>query len=1035
MTANRESPAGALALVAGALAFALCMAAPPAAAQAGPKPLSQYVYEHWDADDGLPQNSVNAIAQTPDGFLWLGTFEGPTRFDGSRMDLPAPELIRETGRAISRMAMAPDDSLWMTSFDRGVSRLDGHELQHWGVDEGLPSATATVVAIDPDGHAWVGTSEGVVRIVDGRVQPVPGTPARAIRDIAFDRQGRAWVALRIGGVLRLEGDRVEPVDLDGLDTEGLLSNSLMAHPDGGMWVGTSRGLFLVEEDAVRPFGREQGLAGELINKLAYTRDGALWIGFDGEGLQRMDARGLEAFGPAEGLVSGFVQSLHEDDFGSLWIGSNAGVSRLRDGMVSNYGRPEGMPGEFARTLAEDSAGAVWVGLDDGGAARITDGEVEAIGPAQGLAGATVRALAGGADGSMWIASYGQALQRFRGSTVDTWRIADGLPSDLIRLLLPEPDGSVLIGSEGGGLVHFDGERFTVQPGTGGMDVRAALRRRDGSLWLGTYSDGLLVATEDGVHRPGDDATFPWTRVMALYEDRNGHLWVGLQEGMARHDGERTIELAEAGDMFARAVFFISEDSDGSLWFSGNTGIAQLPYPSLDTIDGLHDSGQLEQLERRRVDSVDGLRSQQINGTSQPAGLRASDGRLWFPTARGPAVLDPRQMLAPEPEPRVFLEEVVVQGRLISLDDEPVRLAFPPGTERIEFRLSAVHGLMPNSPLLQTRLVGFDDEWGTPNLRRDVLYAALAPGEYRFEARAMSPRGTQGPRQASLAFSIQPTLAQRAWFWPGMVVLALLLATGVMMLRARRLDRRALGLERRIAERTAELQQNNRALQAALLQVEQLSRTDALTGTYNRRFLEASIASDARAAEAAYPAQAALPARKRRGLVVLVVDIDFFKEVNDRHGHAMGDQVLTAFATMLRKSVRGDDLVVRWGGEEFIVLMRGASLEDGIALAERITASARQTTVQADGLRIQRNCSVGLACHPFLPAAPSAVPWSDTVDVADQAMYLAKSRGRDDWVALLAPETATDPGLARRLVSDPRAMLAQGEAVMEAGKPG
>lgn len=1008
-----------------------CLLLAPAWAIDPDKALTQHVYEHWDAERGLPQNSVNAIAQTPEGFLWLGTFEGVVRFDGHRMQALADRHARRMGHAVSRMWVAPDGALWIGSFDRGVSRIMDHEVRHWDVDEGLPSSTVTAIAGDAGGDVWIGTSQGAARIRGGELTRVEGVPERAVRDIAFDTRGRAWVALRIGGLLTLDGDAVQ---MTGFDDPTLITNTLLPRPDGRMWVGTSGGLFLAGNGSLQRADIDAGLPGRIINKLIQTRDDTLWVGFDGEGVARVHDGRIEVFGPDEGLANGFVQSLHEDEFDSLWIGTNGGVSRLRDGVVTHYGLAEGMPGEFARTVTEDDQGWIWVGLDDGGVARIDpDGGIERFGREQGLAGNAVRSVLATPDGAVWAAVYGQALQRIgTDGRIQTWTVAEGLPNDLIRVLLPDGSGGVLIGSEGGGLVRMHDGRFDTLPGTEGMDVRAVLDEGGGDLLVGTYSNGMLAVSEGRVarHLSADDG-FPWPRVMSLYRDRRGHLWIGTQHGLARHDGRRMIELGETAPAFSRAVFFISEDRDGHLWFTGNTGITQVPFEALQTVDRLHDAGELSQLHHRRIDAVDGLRSQQVNGTSQPAGLRADSGWLWFPTARGMAALDPARMMAPEPVPRVFIEDIVVEGVKRPIRAGETDLAFPAGTERIEFLLSGVHGLMPDSPLVQTRLLGLDEDWGPPNLRREVFYAALAPGDYRFEARALSPRGTLGESVATLEFSIHPTLAQRVWFWPAVLAALLALVVGGMLARARRLAQRALRLERRIAERTSELRDKNEALEAALHQLEHISRTDALTGVYNRRFLESMIVEQAHRAEARHARQSTTPVRERKGLVLLMVDIDFFKEVNDRHGHAIGDEVLCAFAGMLLQSVRSEDLVVRWGGEEFVVLMREASLEDGIALARRITANARQTAVQVDGLRIQRTCSVGLACHPFLPAAPGLVNWSETIDVADQAMYQAKGRGRDGWVALLAPEDATDPQLARRLVRDPQGTLSRGEARMEA----
>ena len=1039
--ATRTSPRRAWARWRLAAAFALACAAPaallapaPAAALEPGKRPSQYIFESWGADDGLPQNSVNAVAESPDGFLWLATFEGLARFDGQRIVPLDPDITLRTGSAIVRLWQDEHEALWTASLDRGVARLHGDEVTRWGSDQGLPSDTVTSIAGKPGGEVWVGTANGAARRVGERFEAVPGIPPLAIRDIAFDAAGRPWVLTRSAGLFRVDGADVVPVPLPGEPSP--VGSSLVATEDGGMWVATSAGLHRLDVEG-RPrehLTRADGLAGDFINKLMLARDGTLWIGFEGEGLQRMVDGRLERFDVADGLPNAFVATLYEDRYGSLWIGTNYGLGRLRDGPFLNLGLREGLPSDFARVIAEDADGAIWVGVDDGGLARIVDDRIaRTLGTADGLASPTVRALAADpARGGLWVAAYAGALHRIEGErVVETWGAREGLPSALIRSLAVGPDGTLWIGTEDQGLLRLHDGRLQRVEGVGFrlQDVRALLFDRAGTLWVGSYAHGLgrMAAGEDVV-RPAP-AVLPSQRIMSLFEDRGGRLWVGGQTGLtALGAAGEELDLSSLGVPFQRAVFFITQDADGDLWFTGNVGLTRVPAASLEALEaGLPGPHPVQ-----RFDRLDGLRSTQLNGTSQPAGLLDRRGRLWVPGPRGVAMLDPRRTPRVEHQPTVRIDDVLVDGADVAFGrDQPVDLA--PGA-RLQVRYAGVNALLPRAPLFQVRLDGLDQDWGPAEERDATTYAALPAGEYRFRVRAVSPRGTVGTREASLAFRVAPRLLERTDVRIGGVLLGLLGLWALVALRELRLRRTTRLLELQVERRTRELVEKNAALESAMGELQRLSRTDALTGLGNRRSLEGEIESELALTRRRQREQAALPHAEREATVVLVIDLDHFKRINDRHGHAAGDLVLREVARELKRQVRGSDLLVRWGGEEFLALLRLTRHRDAQGQALRLLQALRALRIRLeDGSSVGITASIGIAAWPFLPDAPEATSWAQVVELADSALYLAKERGRDRAYTLVpGPALRDAPGVADALRDVPAA-LADGR--LRAESPG
>jgi signal transduction histidine kinase/ligand-binding sensor domain-containing protein/DNA-binding NarL/FixJ family response regulator len=781
----------------------LCFGLLASVLQAADKPLALRQYQYWTSEDGLAQNSITAVGESHKGIIWLASHEGITRFDGARLD-PVPALRGGSFEAsATALWVAPDDALWVATVGRGVARLQIHEShRYWTRADGLPSDAVLSVLGTSDGRLFAGTAGGVAWLEGERFAPVPGLPLLKVQGIASDPQGNVWFAARGQPLYRLAADGA----VDSLPLPGGSAGAVVVAGDGTLWASTQQGLLRRDSDgSTRLYRQEDGLASLLLRHLLLDRDGSLWIAHEGYGLQRYAHGRFEPFDLAQGLHHRFVQALFQDSYGALWIGTSLGVGRLRDAPVVTFDQSAGLAGNFVRTVVATPEGVIWAGSDDGGLTRIDGYRARRYGLADGLLGESVRSLGLAPDGALWIAVFGHGLQRRQGDHWQSWTTADGLPSALIRTLLVEPDGGVWLGTADNGLVHFADGRFRtidLDHGLPSNDIRSLLRRRNGDLVVGTGDAGIAVLVDGQVTRRflRSDG-LPSERVFALFEDARRRLWIGSENGLALLEDGRLRDLGALGDTFSRAVFFIVDDAKQGLWLTGNRGLTHFPAASIEQLR-IWSGDPASAPETRRIERSDGLSGQQINGGTQPAGARAADGRLWLPTARGLAMIDPARLTHAPSLPRMQIESVQVNGEVHGFKNS--RLALAAGQNRIEIGYGGVYTPGIDQPHYQTRLDGLDLDWNKASGDRSAEYAALSPGRYRFRVRAVSAGGVPGVGEAAIDFQIAPFVWQQAWFWllAGLGMVGFVAA--VVARRHRRLIEERSQLSVEVALRTREL---------------------------------------------------------------------------------------------------------------------------------------------------------------------------------------------------------------------------------------
>ena len=743
--------------------------------------VAHYGYQSWQTDTGLPQNTVHAIVQGKDGFVWVATEGGLVRFDGvdfrvytraNTPELPSDlidDLMEDrsgtlwisTSGGLARMRDGkveafgaqgiPATQVWRTFEDArgvvwvltasGLFRIDGERATRAPLDAAL-SEDSTMVA-GAEGTLWLGTAEGVVRVdANGGFRMMGG--ADEVGALGVDGSGAAWAALR-SGLERCSANECRSVAVPG----GGAVNALATDRAGRVWIGTDTGLFRSEGDRVEAFGQTLGR----VDFLYCDRPGMVWAG---------TAQGLTRIAPdsrvgAELLRGGDVYlAAAEDREGDLWLGTESGgLAVLRDRKFSTLTAEEGLTDEYVLALAQAPNGHVAAGTKGGGLNVFRDGKFHALTTAQGLSSNVVLALAAEANGDVWVGTP-DGLDLLRdGDMARAFTTADGLADDFVRSLYVGSHGALWIGTRHG-LSRYENGTFTTWTALDGLGndlVGAMTEDRDGSLWIGTlgglsrYSDGQFknFTTKDGLSS---------NVVTALHEDSDGTLWVGTNDGgLNRWRAGRIVSLATP--QLPRRVIGILEDNGGFLWISSNTGVYRV---SRDGLNRMADGGAAP--EAMRFGVADGMRISECSSGGHPAALRLKDGTLWFATLKGIARVDPEHMPVNRVPPDVVLERV-------SVDDAPqsstTELKVGPGHSHYEFDYAGLSFVAPQKVEYRYQLEGFDRGWVDAGTRRAAYYTNLPHGEYRFRVIARNNDGVWSKAAAVANLTVEPHVYQTLWF--------------------------------------------------------------------------------------------------------------------------------------------------------------------------------------------------------------------------------------------------------------------------------
>ncbi|MBZ5583918.1 MAG: ATP-binding protein [Acidobacteriia bacterium] len=708
-----------------ALPFTLYAAAP------GPLP-DGYTRRVWQMQDGLPENTVQAFAQTADKYLWIGTSGGLVRFDGAGFllfDHDNTPAMRED--SVFCLATSRDGALWAGTDGGGLVRYRGGAFRAYSAGQGLSNPFVRAVYEDRRGSLWVGTDDGLFRLDGERLVRVDGTrevPAVAVHAIREDRAGNLWVAGST--VLRIRGGECREYHLEGFGSAGR-AKSILETADGTIWVGNVSGLQRLTRAGGR-FQRAPEIA-STVRALLADHAGTLWAGSIGEGLMRYaGGRFTRVTGP-EGPPSSTVLALFEDNEQNIWAGMQTGLLRLSRAAMNTFPLPDAANADFG-TVYPDPDGSLWVASTH--LYRINSRRDRAEPVAAPAAGIRVRNVLREKSGALWIGTEGDGVFRtYKGERVQYTKAA-GLTNDFIRALLEGRDGSVWIGTDEGLNRWRNGAltSYREPEGLAYFSVRTLLEDSAGDIWIGTER-GLSHWRNGAFLRDEATARLASEKVWAIHEDRGGGLWFGTRgAGLFRWRGGRLARLGAAQGLASNSIYQILEDVRGAFWMSGPNGISAVSRRDLD----------------RAADHPGFRPAVTLYGLSDGAEATSN---------RGPVRILPLEA-RPESLPKVTIERALADGR-----EGPVsgRLVAPPGEGKLQIEYSAVRLRSQERIRFRYMLEGFDHEWTDALRRRAAYYTNVPPGEYRFRVQAFEMNMPESLTEAGLAIQWRPHLYRTPWF--------------------------------------------------------------------------------------------------------------------------------------------------------------------------------------------------------------------------------------------------------------------------------
>jgi len=985
-------------------------------------------------------NVVSALALDARGLLWAGSPEGLLRFDGyafRRYPLAAPDGQLLPEQFVRAMLPDPRGWMWVAAGNSGLVRLDmaSGQWARWArdgksADDTAPAAnTVRTLALEKDGTLWIGGSGGLDRF-DVKTQRFThhrgredGLPDPRVQTLLVDRAGTLWIGTWRGLARKAAEGSIETVEANlGDQLVTLITETL----DGRIIVGTAQGQLraLTPDGKPLPFspGAKPGATTGVSPVMAMAQPEAdeLWFG-DASGLSRRSAADGELIErlPATAMAPrSDVRALMRDPSGTVWVGSFGGglmrhvpslpgLAMVREGM----GGPS--QGLDVRSVLQLKNGEVWLGTLSGGIER-RDRQLNPIthivpGGANGLPPGRVNALGQSKDESVWVAIDTQLL-RFdaQGHWKETLRSGNAVP----RRFHPTDDGALWIATLDG-LMRWTPDRPTMRAiptaglvgGTGEVNAFASLP--DGSLWAGGAAGLFRVA------KPGaDEPVAEWVQatgltgqtVLGMAVDAKGTLWVDTGTGLHRlkeTDGKtarfEAVTASDVGGAFGANLLF---DKQGRLWTQRNM---------LDPRTG----------ERRELGAADGA---DLGTGWFRAYAQLDDGRMLFGGARGLLVIDPERFSPWGYKPPLVVSELRIDGEERPLaPNAPVALA--PGERAFSLAFASLDFSQPGRNRYRYRLEGLDSGWiDAGALSRTATYTNLSPGHYKLHVQGSNRDGAWSGSELLIPVEVRAAWWQTRWAIALAVVGACLLVAGIVTMRTRLLLRHRRVLEARVQERTVALEAATAALTAKSIELEEASLTDPLTGLRNRRFLDRQMPADVALALRHYEPHGGTQAsgESEQDLLFFLIDIDHFKRINDAHGHMAGDAVLTQMRGRLEQVFRATDYLVRWGGEEFLIVARGTPRSRATELAERARHAIGAQPFELEGFRLSLSCSVGFSAFPLCPRLPAALDWHVAIDLADAALYEAKEVGRNAWVGLLEAEADSEEQLrqdSRRRLDD------------------
>ena len=978
-----------------------------------------------------------------------------------------------------------DGLIWIGTDGGGLNRFDPstETFAHFRFDasnpESLSNDRVRVIYADRSGVLWVGTDGGGLNKFDSargtfrRIDHDPANPnslgGDRVRGISEDADGAIWVATDGGGLSKLDSEtllatryRHDPTDPSSLGSDRIRVISRTS--DGALWVGTY-------ESGLDRFDRATGqfvhyrhaaddsdsLSDNGIRDIYEDSTGVLWVATGG-GLsewrpkRQTFVRHLHSPQESTSLSDDRVNVLYEDQGSVLWVGTSDGLNRfnIATGTFRHFSHDPNQPNRLSHNVvtafAEGLDGRIWVGTHGGGLNRF-DRAAEAFAhyghddanPAT-LSDDRVTALAVARSGALWIGTFDSGLNEFNPESGRFTRYRHdpddpmSLSSDDVTSIVEDHTGLLWVGTARGGLNRFEPatglfahyRHDPSDPASLSTDsVLALYEDRSGALWIGTDGGGLN-RFERGAgtfvqyrHDPDDPSSLSSDSAWAITEDHRGGLWISTEGGGLNHwSGEdrrafrnRFSKVLRSDGLPSSVVYGVLEDGQGHLWGSTNRGLTRF-----DPLTR----------EFKTYTATHGLQGPAF---SFGAFMQTGDGEMYFGGSNGFNVFEPSQLRDNQHVPPVVLTGIYKFDKRVELETPLTKVSeieLSSEDPVVTFEFAALDFTAPERNRHQYRLDGFDDEWHDATQGRRATYTNLDPGEYTLRVRAANNDGLWNDDGLSVRLLVTPPWWKTTWATAVYFLMVIGLGMALQWRHKTLLERETdhgRRLESEVEARAQELTNRNEELANLNEKLQQVSYTDPLTGLWNRRYFLSQIKEDIALVKRTYIRDDGEGSGKpNRDLLFLMMDLDGMKEANDTYGHAAGDRMLLTVREILGRVCRQSDTLIRWGGDEFLLVGRHTDRVVAEHIAERIRSAVNSHEFElSDGITGRLSCSIGFAVYPFIPNDPDSLSWEQVLHMADRGLYISKQAGRNNWTGVSSSPTVSPLRLVER-IDDPLDLL-------------
>lgn len=790
-----------------------------------------YLNRVWQFEDGLPQNSVQAVIQTRDGYIWAGTQKGLARFDGVQFTVFDSGNTKELRtNYITCLVEGKDGSLWIGTDGGGVTRYKDGAFSNFSKSDGLLSDSIKTIFQRKDGSLWISTMGGTSIYKDGAFTwfvPPEGTIGAngwtantMLRSFCESEDGTLWTCNEFGFFSYKDGTLKKGAERETKPFQSI--RSIFLDRQGNVWLGTTEGAHrLSKNGAFTDYSKRHGLGG-IGNTILEDRNGNIWLGTYG-GLNRLSEGKLWNEVNVEGMAFDVVNSICEDREGNIWAGTKEGLYRLKKRTFQIYTRRDGLGDNNVISVMEDNDGSIWAGTWGGGASRIVNGQVaETISrETHKIRNDLILGLCRTHDDNLWMGlDFDAGLWRIKNGKAFSYQSSEGIIDSAIKVIFEDRDHTLWVGSRSA-LYQFKDNvftRYTKANGLAGDMIRVIFQDREGNLWIGT-KDGLSLRKSDTFTNFQKKDGLSSDNISAIYQDTEGTLWIGTVGGGLNRfkNGKFTAYTTKEG-LFNDDVFDILEDDRGCFWMTCRMGVFQVNKKEFDDLD----RGAIRAVKSLSYGKFDGLISLECNNVAKPSACKTRDGCLWFATAKGLAMVDPKSpnLKVDETPPPVMIEKVIsdkkpvteLQGYKVTKKAETNHVTMqpfnhvtlPPGRGELEIHYTVLSFTLPEQNRFKYKLAGFDENWIDAGSRRVAYYSNLKPGNYQFQVRGCNKDGVWNQRGASFSFHLAPHFYQSAWFYLACVSMATMSGFGIHRLRIRSLRARQQELMLTVEERTKDL---------------------------------------------------------------------------------------------------------------------------------------------------------------------------------------------------------------------------------------